>query len=93
MQNEHDERIRRIPDPRLIKLHARTSTCRCCRPPKSSPSATASRRDAQDEYALQSQQRTAAAQAAGKFDDEIVPVTGDEDVKDKKTGEVSDTRP
>ncbi len=32
-------------------------------------------RDRQDEYALQSQQRTAAAQAAGKFDDEIVPVT------------------
>ena len=29
-------------------------------------------RDAQDEYALQSQQRTAAAQAAGRFDDEIV---------------------
>ena len=32
-------------------------------------------RAAQDEYALQSQQRTAAAQAAGKFDDEIVEVT------------------
>lgn len=32
-------------------------------------------RAAQDEYALQSQQRTAAAQAAGRFDDEIVPMT------------------
>ena len=32
-------------------------------------------RERQDEYALQSQQRTAAAQAAGRFDDEIVPVT------------------
>jgi acetyl-CoA C-acetyltransferase len=32
-------------------------------------------REAQDEYSLQSQQRTAAAQAAGKFDDEIVPAT------------------
>src|SRR3546814_2948742 len=30
-------------------------------------------REAQDEYSLQSQQRTAAAQAAGKYDDEIVP--------------------
>ena len=29
-------------------------------------------RDAQDEYALQSQQRTAAAQEAGRFDAEIV---------------------
>jgi acetyl-CoA C-acetyltransferase len=46
-------------------------------------------RDRQDAYALQSQQRTAAAQAAGKFDDEIVPVTATMSVKDKATGEVS----
>ncbi len=46
-------------------------------------------RDRQDEYALQSQQRTAAAQAAGKFDDEIVPVTATMLVKDKATGETS----
>ncbi len=46
-------------------------------------------REAQDEYALQSQQRTAAAQAAGRFDDEIVPVTTKMNVKDKQTGEVS----
>ncbi len=32
-------------------------------------------REAQDEYALHSQQRTAAAQQAGRFDDEIVPMT------------------
>ncbi|MGL4542690.1 MAG: acetyl-CoA C-acyltransferase [Polymorphobacter sp.] len=32
-------------------------------------------RDAQDDYALQSQQRTAAAQAAGRFDAEIEPIT------------------
>ncbi|MEA3029103.1 MAG: acetyl-CoA C-acetyltransferase [Sphingomonadales bacterium] len=46
-------------------------------------------RDRQDAYALQSQQRTAAAQAAGKFDDEIIPVTARMSVKDKETGEVS----
>jgi len=46
-------------------------------------------RDAQDEYALQSQQRTAAAQAAGKFDDEIVPMTSQMLVVDKATGETS----
>ena len=46
-------------------------------------------RDAQDEYALQSQQRTAAAQAAGKFDDEIVPMTTQMLVLDKATGETS----
>ncbi|HWH23060.1 MAG TPA: acetyl-CoA C-acyltransferase [Allosphingosinicella sp.] len=46
-------------------------------------------RDRQDEYALKSQQRTAAAQAAGKFDDEIIPVTAKMMVKDKETGETS----
>src|SRR3954449_12593197 len=46
-------------------------------------------RDRQDAYALQSQQRTAAAQAAGRFDDEIVPVTATMLVKDKVTGETS----
>jgi acetyl-CoA C-acetyltransferase len=46
-------------------------------------------RDRQDAYALQSQQRTAAAQAAGRFDDEIVPVTATMLVKDKATGETS----
>jgi len=42
-----------------------------------------------DEYALRSQQRTAAAQAEGRFDDEIIPVTARMAVKDKETGEVS----
>jgi acetyl-CoA C-acetyltransferase len=46
-------------------------------------------RDAMDAYALQSQQRTAAAQAQGKFDDEIVPCTATMNVTDKATGEVS----
>ncbi|WP_420479850.1 acetyl-CoA C-acyltransferase [Brevundimonas sp. FT23028] len=46
-------------------------------------------RDRQDEYALQSQQRTAAAQAAGRFDDEIVPMTSSMLVVDKATGETS----
>lgn len=46
-------------------------------------------REAQDEYALQSQMRTAAGQEAGKFDDEIVPVTTTMGVKDKETGEIS----
>ncbi|MCF6216288.1 MAG: acetyl-CoA C-acyltransferase [Emcibacter sp.] len=46
-------------------------------------------RDAQDAYALQSQQRTAAAQASGKFDDEIVPLASTMAIKDKETGEIS----
>ncbi len=47
-------------------------------------------REAQDEYALQSQQRTAAGQANGAFDDEIVPMSTLMKVKDKVTGDVSD---
>jgi len=46
-------------------------------------------RDAMDEYALQSQMRTAAAQEAGKFDDEIIEVTTTMGVKDKESGEIS----
>ena len=46
-------------------------------------------REAQDEYSLQSQQRTAAAQEAGKFDDEIVACAATMAVVDKETKEVS----
>jgi acetyl-CoA C-acetyltransferase len=46
-------------------------------------------REAQDAYGLQSQQRTAAAQAAGKFDDEIVPLSTTMNVVDKATKAVS----
>lgn len=43
-------------------------------------------RERQDEYALESQRRTAAAQAAGRFDAEIVPMTTSMIVADKATG-------
>lgn len=46
-------------------------------------------REAQDQYGLQSQQRTAAAQAAGRFDDEIVAVTATKANVNKETKEVS----
>jgi acetyl-CoA C-acetyltransferase len=44
-------------------------------------------REEQDRYALLSQQRTAAAQQAGRFDEEIVPLTTTKLVTDKVTGE------
>ena len=47
-------------------------------------------REDQDAYALQSQQRTAVGQEAGRFDDEIVPLTTIMKVLNKETGEVSD---
>jgi acetyl-CoA acetyltransferase family protein len=46
-------------------------------------------REAQDEYALESQRRTAAAQAAGKFADEIIPLSVSKALVDKDTQEVS----
>jgi acetyl-CoA C-acetyltransferase len=46
-------------------------------------------REDQDEYALQSQLRTAAAQRAGVFDDEVVPILATRALKDKETGEIS----
>ncbi len=46
-------------------------------------------RDAQDEYALSSQMRTAAAQEAGRFDREIVPVTATQALFNKETKQVT----
>ncbi|WP_069300056.1 acetyl-CoA C-acyltransferase [Neptunicoccus sediminis] len=47
-------------------------------------------REAQDAYAAQSQARTHAAQQAGKFDDEIVPLTSTMKVMNKETKEVTE---
>jgi acetyl-CoA C-acetyltransferase len=46
-------------------------------------------REKQDAYSLQSQQRTAAGQAAGKFNDEIVPLHTYKQVTDKETNKTS----
>jgi acetyl-CoA acetyltransferase family protein len=47
-------------------------------------------REAQDAYGLRSQQRIAAAQQAGLFEDEIVPMDTVMQLKDKETGEISE---
>lgn len=76
------------PDPELLAMHANIYM-----PMLQTAEVVAKRygisRDRQDEYALQSQQRTAAAQAAGRFDDEIVPVTATMAVVNKETKEVT----
>jgi acetyl-CoA C-acetyltransferase len=46
-------------------------------------------REAQDEYALVSQSRTAAAQQAGRFDRELAPLPSVMRVENRETGEVS----
>ena len=79
--------MRIAPDPSLIAMHKHVYM-----PMLQTAETVAKRygisRDRQDEYALKSQRRT-AAQAAGRFDAEIVPVTTMMMVKDKETGEVS----
>jgi acetyl-CoA C-acetyltransferase/acetyl-CoA acyltransferase len=46
-------------------------------------------REQQDIYAAESQARTAAAQQAGRFDEEIVPIATTRAVKNKETGDVT----
>src|SRR5258707_2429548 len=79
---------RLAPEPSLIAMHKHVYM------PMLQTAETVARRygisrERQDEYALKSQQRTAAGQAAGRFDAEIVPVTTTMAVKDKDTAEVS----
>ena len=76
------------PDPELIAMHKDIYM-----PMLGTAEVVAKRynisRDAMDDYALQSQQRTAAAQAAGFFDAEIIPVTATMAIVNKETKEVT----
>ncbi len=87
VQNEH-QNFYRAKDPRLLEKHPHILM-----PMIDTAEIVADRykvsREAQDEYALQSQQRTAAGQEAGKFDDEIVPMPSNMGVMDKETKEIS----
>lgn len=87
VQNEHMN-MYRVPDPRLIKMHEHIHM-----PMIDTAEVVARRynvsREAQDEYALQSQQRTAAGQEAGHFDDEIVPLPSNKGVMNKETKEIT----
>jgi len=87
VQNEHQNTYRAA-DPRLLAVHEHVLM-----PMIDTAEVVAARyevsREAQDEYALQSQQRTAAGQEAGRFDHEIVPLPSNMGVMDKETKEIS----
>ncbi len=87
VQNEHMN-MHRVKDPRLLEKHPHVLM-----PMIDTAEVVAKRydisRETQDEYALQSQMRTAAGQEAGKFDDEIVPMPSTKGVMDKETKEIS----
>ena len=80
--------MRVAPDPELLAMHRDVYM-----PMLQTAEVVAKRygitRDAMDAYALQSQQRTAAAQAAGYYDAEIVPVTANMAIVNKETKDVS----
>jgi acetyl-CoA C-acetyltransferase len=87
VQNEH-QNFHRASDPRLMAEHEHILM-----PMIDTAEIVAQRyeisREAQDAYALQSQQRTAAGQEAGRFDDEIVPLPSSMGVMDRETKEIS----
>ena len=87
VQNEHMNSYR-AKDPRLLKLHEHIYM-----PMIDTAEVVANRynisREAQDEYALQSQQRTAAGQVAGRFSDEIVPLPSNKGIMNKETKEIT----
>ena len=87
VQNEHMNRFR-AKDEQLLEVHPHIYM-----PMIDTAEVVAGRydisREAQDEYALQSQQRTAAGQEAGRFDGEIVPLSSNMGVMNKETGEIT----
>ena len=88
VQNQHMNNFRAA-DPALLEMHPAMYM-----PMIDTAEVVAKRygisRELQDEYALQSQMRTAAAQKAGLFASEIIPVTTCKIVVNKETGEQSD---
>ena len=80
--------LRIDPDPALAAMHADAYM-----PMIETAEVVAARygidREQCDRYALSSQQRTAAAQAAGRFSDEIVPFAATTKMVDKASGEIS----
>ena len=87
VQNEHMN-LHRGSDPRLVAMHEHIYM-----PMIDTAEVVAQRygisREVQDEYALQSQRRTAAGQEAGRFDAEIVPLPSTKGVMNKETGDIS----
>ena len=84
VQNEHANRFH-TQDPALLKIKGEVYM-----PMIDTAEVVAKRygisRERQDEYSLESQRRTAAAQQGGKFNDELAPITTKMGVTDKATG-------
>ncbi len=86
-QNDHQNKYR-VVDPNVLKV-AESTYMSMLETAETVAKRYNISREAQDEYSLQSQQRTGAAQAAGKFDDEIVPLPTTKIVFNKETKKTS----
>ena len=88
VQNHYFEWMRKEMDPNVIR-HAQHAYMPMLETAEFVSRKYGISREAQDIYALSSQQRTAAGQEQGRFDAEIVPFTTTMSVTDKATGQVS----
>jgi acetyl-CoA C-acetyltransferase len=87
VQNDHINKFHAV-DPELMKIKSEVYM-----PMLDTAEVVAKRygvsREKQDEYSLESQRRTAAAQQGGRFNDELAPIKTTMGVADKATGEIS----
>jgi acetyl-CoA acetyltransferase family protein len=88
VQNAYTDWVRREADPNVI-AKARHAYMPMLQTAEFVAEKYGVAREAQDQYALESQRRTAAAQEAGRLDAEIVPVRTTMEVVDRVTGEKS----
>ena len=87
VQNEHQNNYR-VQDPNVLH-HAEHAYMTMIETAEIVAARYGVDREAQDRYGVESQSRTAAAQDAGRFSDEIVPMAATKGVMDKTTGNVS----
>jgi len=87
VQNEHQNNYR-VQDPNVLH-HAEHAYMTMIETAEIVAARYGVDREAQDRYGVESQSRTAAAQDAGRFSDEIVPMAATKGVMDKTTGKVS----
>jgi acetyl-CoA C-acetyltransferase len=87
VQNEHANKFHLV-DPELMKIKGDVYMAMLDTAENVAKRYNISR-ERQDEYSLESQRRTAAAQQGGKFNDEIAAITTKMGVVDKATGAVS----
>ena len=86
VQNEH-QNTHRAQDPTVLS-HAEHAYMSMIETAETVSKRYGIDREVMDQFAVQSQARTAAAQQAGRYDDEVVPISANKMLVNKETGEV-----